>query len=480
MPEINMIDTEVEALADVIWDMASNVWEFAELGYEELKSSAYESEVLEKYGFKISDRGIGGLDTSWIATWGSGSPVLGLLVEFDALPGLGNDTVPTQTPAKSGNTNGHGCGHNLIGSCSIGAAIALKNHMEKENISGTIRVVGCPAEEMLNGKNYMASAGAFAGLDVCLHNHPCPENTVWNFHSTASIDLWVEWRGTTAHAGATPWEGRSALQAAEIFLVAANMMREHILPTARMHYQILDGGQAVNVVPGYAKVLFRYRGPSADNVMEHVNWIKDIAKGAALATQTKEEVTNLGGIYDCLQNDALAECMNNHMNRYFPIKWTDKEQAFAKAIQKEMGKPEDGMAETVMPIPTKIEMGGSSDVGDVSWNVPTMGAVYASWPRHVPPHQWGCVATNGMSIGRKAVVQAAHVVAATGLDLLTKPDVLKAVREEFDKRTAGKTYKSLNESITNPQGKLAGQERSHYECCIHAAMEHFGIEEPVS
>jgi len=238
----------------------------------------------------------------------------------------------TETPAKSGNTNGHGCGHNLIGATSIGAAIALKNHMEKEKIAGTLRVVGCPAEEMLNGKNYMASDGAFDGLDVCLHNHPMSENTVWNFHSTASIDLWVEWHGTTAHAGAAPWDGRSALQAAEIFLVAANMMREHILPTARMHYQILDGGQAVNVVPGYAKVLFRYRGPSAANVLEHVKWLKDIAKGASLATQTKETVTNLGGIYDCLANDAFAERMNDHMKRCFPIEWTEEEQAYAKAV----------------------------------------------------------------------------------------------------------------------------------------------------
>jgi aminobenzoyl-glutamate utilization protein B len=294
------------------------------------------------------------------------------------------------------------------------------------------------------------------------------------------MDLWIEWHGTTAHAGATPWEGRSALQAAEIFLVAANMMREHILPTARMHYQILDGGQAVNVVPGYAKVLFRYRGPSAANILENVKWIKDIAKGAALATQTKEKVTNLGGIYDCLQNDVFAERMNDHMKRHFPIEWTDEEQAFARTIQKEMGKPEDGMAVNVMPMPTNIEMGGSSDVGDVSWNVPTMGAVYSAWPRHIPPHQWGCTATNGMSIGRKGSLHAAQVLAATGLDLLTEPDLLKAVRDEFDKRTAGKPYKTLNESKTNPLGKLAGQERSHYECCIHAAMEHFGIKESVS
>ena len=269
MTDYTNLDQEVNAQCDLIWAVASHVWEFAELGYREVKSSAYEAEVLEKNGFTICDRGIGGCETSWIATWGGGSPVLGLLVEFDALPGLGNDTAPTKTPAKNGNTNGHGCGHNLIGSCSIGAAIALANHLEKEEIAGTIKVFGCPAEEKLNGKNYMASAGAFDGLDVCLHNHPCPENTVWNFHSTASMDLWVEWHGTAAHAGATPWEGRSALHAAEIFLVAANMMREQIVPTARMHYQILDGGQAVNVIPDYAKVLFRYRGPSAENVLEN-------------------------------------------------------------------------------------------------------------------------------------------------------------------------------------------------------------------
>lgn len=480
MSDYNKIDQEVDAIADTIWDMASNVWQFAEIGYEEFKSSAYESAVLEKEGFKIDNRGIGGIDTSWIGSWGSGSPVVGFLVEFDALPGLGNEAVPTQTPRKDGVTNGHGCGHNLIGSGAIGAAIALKKIMEQESISGTIKVFGCPAEEKLNGKNYMASAGAFDGLDVCLHNHPAMLNTVWNFHSTASIDLWIEWFGTTAHAAVAPWEGRSALQAAEVFLVAANMMREHILPTARMHYQILDGGKAVNVVPDYAKVLFRYRGVSAENVRQHVAWIKDIAKGAALATQTKEKVTNLGGIYDCLQNDVFAQSMNEHVERCFPIDWTDEEQAFAKSIQKEMGKPEDGMATKVEPLPTGIEVGGSSDVGDVSWNVPTMGVVYSAWPQHIPPHQWGCTACHGMSIGRKAVIQAAKVMAATGLDLMTQPDLIHNIREEFEGRIKGNPYKSLNELAAPVEGKLAANERSHYECCIHAAMEHFGVTQDVT
>jgi aminobenzoyl-glutamate utilization protein B len=477
MNDYSKIENEVNAQADTIWDVASKVWEYAELGYEEFQSSAYASEVLEKNGFEISDRGIGGLGTAWIATWGSGSPVLGILIEFDALPGLGNDTVPKQTPAKSGNTNGHGCGHNLICSTSVGAAIALKNHMEKENITGTLKVFGCPAEEKLNGKNYMAAAGAFDGLDACIHNHPMPQNTVWNFHSTAAIDLWFEWHGRTAHAGAMPWEGRSALHAMEIFLVAANMMREQMLPTARLHYQILDGGQAVNVIPDYAKVLVRYRGPSAENVVEYKKWLIDIAKGAGLATQTTDTVTNLGGIHDCLVNDVFAERMNDHMKRHFPIKWTDEEQAYAKSIQKEMSKPEVGMADNVLPIPTGVEIGGSTDVGDVSWNVPTMGALYSGWPRGIAAHQWGCTACHGMSIGRKATVQGAHAVAAMGLDLLTEPDLLKAIQDEFNKKKDGRTFKSLNEFESNPQGNLSDPDIKHYECCIHAAMEHFGIKE---
>jgi aminobenzoyl-glutamate utilization protein B len=477
MTDYTKIEKEVDAIEEKIWDVASKIWEFAELGYHEVDSSAYASAALESEGFKISDRGIGGIDTSWIATWGSGSPTLGIMVEFDALPGLGNDTKPTQTPAPSGNTNGHGCGHNLICSTSVGAAIALKNHMEKEKIAGTLKVFGCPAEELLNGKNYMAAAGAFDGLDVCLHNHPMMENAVWNFHSSAAMDLWVEWHGTTAHAAQTPWEGRSALHAAEIFLVAANMMREQMVPAARLHYQILEGGLAVNVIPDYAKILVRYRGPSVENVLKYKAWLIDMAKGAALSTQTKETVTNLGGIYDCLPNDVLAERMTKHMNRYFPIEWTDEEQAYAKSIQKEMGKPEDGMATDVKPVPTGVEMGGSSDVGDVSWQIPTMGAVYSAWPRYIPPHQWGCTACHGMSIGRKATHHAAKVLATTGLDLLTDPSFLKDVKDEFTKKLDGRKYKTLNDSEKNPLGKMDVADMKLYDCSIHTAMEHFGIKE---
>jgi aminobenzoyl-glutamate utilization protein B len=481
MADYTKIEKEVDQLSDAIWDLSSKVWEYAEIGFEEVQSSAYSSELLEKNEFKISDQGIGGIDTSWIATWsnGSGGPVVGLLVEFDALAGLGNDTQPKQTPAKSGITIGHGCGHNLICSTSIGAAMALKNHMVKEKIAGTIKVFGCPAEEFISGKNFMAQAGAFDGLDVCMHNHPGPVNTVWNFHSAAAIDLWVEWKGVTAHAGAAPWEGRSALHALEVFLVAANMMREQMLPTARLHYQILNGGAAVNVIPDYAKVLIRYRGPSQENVEKYRDWLIEMAKGASLTTQTKETVTVLSGIHDCLQNDAFADVMNNHMADYFPLQYTDEEQDFAKKIQKEMSKPEVGMPDKMLPMPVGVEVGGSSDVGDVSWNVPTMGAVYASWPAGISPHQWGCTASNGMSIGKKATINAAKVLATTGLDLLTNPKLLKDIKAEFDKRRDGKNYHSLNK-LTKPIGGSLDKEHRHVmECCIHAAMEHFGTKEEV-
>jgi aminobenzoyl-glutamate utilization protein B len=481
MADYTKIDKEVDAVADEIWDVGFKVWETAEVGFEEEESSAYASAALQKHGFKISDRGIGGLDTSWIATWGSGSPTIGILIEFDALPGLGNDTKPTKTPAPSGNTNGHGCGHNLICSTSFGAAIALKSHMEKEKLPGTLKVFGCPAEEKMTGKNYMASAGAFEGLDVALHNHPAPMNTVWNFHSTAMVDLIVEWNGISAHAAATPWEGRSAVHAMEIFLVAANMMREQMLPTARLHYQILEGGVAVNSIPDYAKVLIRYRGVSAENCEKYKAWLIDMAKGAGLATQTKETVTLITGTYDVIGNDPLAENVYGHLQRYFPIDWTEEEQAYAKSIQKEMSKPETGMADSIPPMPTaSVEVGASSDVGDVSWNVPTMGVVYSAWPQGIPPHQWGCTACHGMSIGQKATVQAARVMAAAGLDLLTQPDLIKAAQEDFEKQKKGKTYKSLNELPKPPGGELVPEDRHHYECCIHGAMEHFGIEEPVS
>jgi aminobenzoyl-glutamate utilization protein B len=445
------ITREVNAIADVVWDMASKVWEFAELGFEEVNSSKYESDVLEKNGFTISERGIGGLDTSWIASYGAGSPVVGILVEFDALPGLGNEPVPSKKPRKDGGTSGHGCGHNLIGAGSIGSALALKSLIEEEKLQGTIRVFGCPAEELLSGKNFMAKAGAFDGIDACLHFHPMMVNTVWNIKTTATADYSLEWHGTTAHAGATPWAGRSALHAAELFTSAANMMREQMHPESRLHYIYESGGIAVNVIPDYAKLLVRYRGPSAEDMLFYSQWIKEMAQGAAMATKTEATITQLAAAYNTLPNQPLADRMHGHLTHLGAPEFTEEEQEFAKAIQREMGIKEDGMATEVYPDLKMVHNGGSSDLGDVSYCVPTMGVIVASWPAGVPPHQWGCTASNGMSIGRKAAIKAAAVMAATGYDLLTDPDLLNAAKDDFQQRSEGKPYQNLCESDV-PQG----------------------------
>jgi aminobenzoyl-glutamate utilization protein B len=476
MTDYTKLEQLVDSNADVVLDMADKVWKFAELGFNELKSSAYESTVLEKNGFKISDRGIGGLDTSWIATWGAGSPVLGIMVEFDALPDLGNDTVPTQTPRKDGVTNGHACGHNLIGSGAVGAAISLKAHMEKEGIPGTIKVFGCPAEELLTGKNYMAKAGAFDGVDAVLHHHPGPRNLAFNFSMQASIDLTIEWQGKSAHAPVAPWDGRSALHASEVFTTAANCMREQVLPTCRLHYIMTEGPHAVNAVPDHVTFVVRFRGENVEIVKQGADWLKDIAKAAALATQTiLKKVEVITGLYDLLPNNVIGDRITDHLNRYFPIKWTKEEQAYAKAIQKESGKPEEGLTLEIEPNPNGALMGGSTEVGDVSWCVPTGGAIFAAWPHGIAPHQWGCTSCVGMSIGHKAVIQATHVLAATALDLMTEPELLKAARAEFDERTGGKPYKSLNVLDAPPGGLMDDKAHHDYECCIHGAMEHLDI-----
>jgi aminobenzoyl-glutamate utilization protein B len=479
MTDYTKLEQIVESNSDVILDMAAKVWDWAELGFKEQKSSAYEAAVLEKNGFKMSDRGIGGLDTSWIATWGTGSPVVGIMVEFDALPDLGNDIVATKTPRKDGVTNGHGCGHNLIGSGAVGAAISLKAHMEKERIAGTIKVFGCPAEELLTGKNYMAKAGAFDGLDAVFHHHPGPRNLAFNFSMQASMDLTIEWQGKSAHAAVAPWDGRSALHASEVFTTAANCMREQVLPTCRLHYFMTKGPKAVNTIPDRVQMVVRFRGKNAEIVQQGTDWLKDIAKAAALATQTTvKKVEVITGLYDLLPNNVIADRVTDHLNRYFPVEWSEEEQAFARSIQKEMGKPEDGMTIEVEPNPNGALMGGSTEVGDVSWCVPTGGAIFAAWPHGVPPHTWGCTACNGMSIGHKAVIQATHVLAATALDFMTDAELLKSARAEFDERTAGKPYKSLNVLDAPPGGMMDDEARHDYECCIHGAMAHFGIKEP--
>ena len=439
----NLIVQEVKQIENEIWKLAVDIWNYNELSLDEVQSSQAAAKFLAERGFTLSHAGIGGIDTAWIASWGSGDPVIGFTAEYDALPNLGNDTVACRCPRKDGNTNGHGCGHNLIGAAAVGAGVALKQYIEKHSLAGTIRIFGCPAEELLTGKNYMAKAGAFDGLDACLHFHPFPNTTVINVKTTAYQSMYVEFKGTSSHSGVAPWLGRSALHAVEIFLHGINVMREQMVPEARVHYIIQQGGSAANIVPDYAKINIVYRGPNAENVSKYADWIHRIADGAAQITETAAIVTDICACYDLLPNQVLADCISKHLQVLGTPEWSEGEQQFARKIQCAEGINELGLATAITPDMKGAAVGGTTDVGDISYIVPTSGVAVSCWPLLFAPHTWAATACNGMSIGKKGMLRAIEVLALTGLDLISDPQLLAKAREEFISRTKNKPYKSL-------------------------------------
>ncbi len=441
---INMdVINEIDAQKDEIWTLATQIWNLNEISLEEQNSSALSAKYLENHGFKILNEGIGGLDYSWVAVWGSGKPIIGFTVEFDALPGLGNEAVPKKTLRSDGNHNGHGCGHNLIGSGSICAAVALKNYLDKHNINATIKVFGCPAEEVIVGKNFMAQDGAFDDLDACLHFHPMNKTTSWNTKTVTVKEVVIEFFGKSSHAGLTPWDGRSATHAAEIFIHGVNVMREQMLPQTRVHYLIEKAGEAVNVISDYSKINLTYRGTDVDNTEKYIDWIKDIAQGAGLITQTKSKFTDVAGCYDLLPNQTLSDRVMHYLNSIGAPKWTAEEQEFAKQIQSAENIPLTGLDTTITPDPKGMSIGGATDVGDISYITPTMGVIVACWPQSISPHTWGATACNGMSIGRKGMTLASQVLALTALDLIIDHDLLNNAKKEFLDRSKGVKYKSL-------------------------------------
>ena len=308
-----LVDLAVEQATPVIERIANEVWQFAELSLQELRSAQLIMDILQEQGFTITSKGTAGVPTSFIAEYGSGTPILGLLIEYDALPGLGNEPVPYREPRKDQVTSGHGCGHNLLGAGSVGAAIALKNVVAEQKIPGTIRVYGCAAEETEGAKVYMAREGLFNDLDAVLHWHPTSSAEVSNYRSTAANSIKIEFFGRGAHAGGTPWLGRSAVHAAELFAHGINLMREHVEPTARLHYIYESAGLAPNVVPDYARLSLYVRDCDRAHVEASTAWVKQIAEGAALATQTSAKVLVYTGIYDLLPNSPLAERMQAHL-----------------------------------------------------------------------------------------------------------------------------------------------------------------------
>jgi aminobenzoyl-glutamate utilization protein B len=433
----------VQAARAPILRICREVWALAELSLQEERSAAIHIRELEAAGFAITSRGTSGYPSAFVAEWtqGQGGPKLGCLPEYDALPGLGNAAEPRQAPT-AGNTNGHGCGHNLLGAGCTGGAIALAAMMQQAGTAGTIRVYGCAAEEKEGVKVYMARDGLFDDLDAAIAWHPTPVAVTGLLRSAASNALQVTFHGRTAHAGNSPWQGRSALDALELFTHGVNLMREHVEPTARMHYIITAGGVAPNIVPDHAALMMTIRDQDRARVEATTAWVKELAEGAAMGTQTRAECEVYYGMWDLLPNAPLVGRMLQHMNAVGLDDWTAEEQAFAKACQKESALPERGLATEVMPLLPLTTAGASTDVADISWITPTALFGWPTMPLGTSLHTWPVTACGGMAIGEKGALAAARILAATGFDLMTDAALRAATRADFDQRRGDRRYAS--------------------------------------
>jgi len=423
--------------ADLV-SLADQVWGFAETALRETRSAALLAEHFERQGFRV-ERGVAGMPTAFVASYGQGRPVVAVLGEYDALPGLSQKAVPDRAVLREG-APGHGCGHNLLGAASLGAAIAVKELIAAGRLSGTVRYYGTPAEEAVGGKVYMTRDGVFRDVDVVLAWHPADRTQADTEGGQALVDLMVEFHGRTSHAAFDPWNGRSALDAAELFTHGVNMMREHVKPTVRMHYVIPDGGDVPNVVPDHAKVWLWARDFERKGVQDVLERLRKVAEGAALMAGVTGKVTVQAGDYEILVNEAGARLLDANLRWLGPIAWSPEEQAFARELQKAAGVEPVGMDATIAALEGQEKEGGSTDVGDVSWNVPTLHVSVATAPSGVPWHAWPVVAAGGMSIGHKGMVLAAKTLAATMVDLFDDPAALAAVRADFAAKTTGFVY----------------------------------------
>lgn len=422
---------------------AKAIHDWAEISLTEYRSSKLLADMLEKNGFTM-ERGVADMPTAFVATFGSGKPVIGILAEYDALPGLSQKSALAVKEPMVPGAPGHGCGHSLLGSAGVEAAIAMKMVMEKHKITGTVKLFGCPAEETLLGKIYMAKAGVFNGLDVCLNWHPSSENKVDMGSNRAMNSFEVSFYGKTAHASGDPWDGRSALDAVELMDTGVNFLREHVKETVRIHYVIPDGGKAPNIVPDYARVWYFVRDANRKGVEEVYARVMDCAKGAALMTDTTMEVKMISGAYNYLSNRAVSEVVQKNLETIGAPQYTPEELAYARAMQKTLGAEEKGMNTKIAPLEdTKEVSGGSTDVSDVSWLVPTNGEMgIACIPEGSPGHSWAVASSSGASVGFKGMQVAAKVLATSGIDLLLTPAAVEKAQKEFAEKTKDFTYKN--------------------------------------
>jgi aminobenzoyl-glutamate utilization protein B len=433
------IQASVEAQKEQMIATSDAIWEAAETSLEEFKSSQQLKDYARANGFTVTEN-VADIPTAFMASYGSGRPIIGILGEFDANAGISQKRQPTREARVEGGA-GHGCGHNLFGTASLGAAVAIKEQIEKGQLKGTVIFYGTPAEETIFAKVWMARAGVFDQLDVCMDWHPGASIEAGTQSSKALVDFRVKFYGSSSHASSDPWNGKSAVDAMELYTTGLNYYREHILPTSRIHYQIEKAGDVVNVVPDYAQIWTRLRENNREQVDVLYERALKIAEGAALMTGTTHEVKLISGIYEIQVNRTGAEAMQKNLEALGEITYTDEEVAYANTILKETGKPQKGIDGSVHPLrETLPAQGGSTDVGDVSQIVPTirMSATVAS--KGGPWHSWAVVACTGMSIGHKGMIYAAKALAMTMADLYKNPKLVDAVKKDFKDNKVNKTY----------------------------------------
>ncbi len=447
------------------------IWSYAELGLQEYKSSVLLTKTLKEEGFAV-ELGLADMPTCFVASYGSGKPVVGILAEYDALPMISQKARVHKQQAVVPGAPGHGCGHNLMGTAAIATAIAVKQAIEKYDFEGTVKVFGSPAEEMLVSRPYMVRAGLFEGVDVVINNHAGSGfNTGYGIGGSALYSVIFTFEGKTAHSASSPWSGRSALDAVEIMNVATNYLREHLKFTHRMHYVILEGGEAPNVVPDKASVWYFLRN-SDQRLKAMYERVLNCAKGAALATGTElAEVRVIAAIHQSHHNKALAELVNKNLELIGMPEWTVEEHAFARALQREMGREEKGMPTKTSGIkkPQEVFTGGaSSDHGDVTLIAPT---ATIRFPGNVPGargHHWSTVACGSGSTAWKGLNAGAKAMATSVIDLLTKPEVLRDIRKEFEDYSKTHPYESFLPADAKPPLEINEKLMNQYRPLMEA------------
>lgn len=423
----------LDAKSESYGEIAQTIWDLAEMGYQEEKSAALLQKTLADAGFTIN-KGVAGIPTAFTAEYGSGAPIIGIMGEYDALPGLSQQAVPEKKSA--GKAAGHACGHHVFGTASTAAAIAVKDWMKSNNAKGTIRFYGTPAEEGGSGKVYMVREGLFDDVDAALHWHPSSQNAASAGAALANKSAKFRFYGVSAHAAAAPEKGRSALDGVEAMNAMVNMLREHVPEKARIHYVITNGGKAPNVVPDFAEVYYYARHNQRDVVIDIFDRIVKAGEGAAMGTGTTMDFEMIGGTHELLPNLTLQKLMHDNLSRVGGMEYTPEEKEFADKIAISLGyKGVDiAKAKNIQPYKTEAKAFGSTDVGDVSFTVPTVGMGAATWVPGTPAHSWQAVAAGGTSIGNKGMMIAAKTLALTAINLLQDGDLIKKAKVEFLER----------------------------------------------